>query len=232
MIIGVMQPYLFPYIGYFQLIKSVDKFIILDDVNYIKGGWINRNALLIQKEKGRFIIPLKKSSSFNPINEIFLTDNSKWKSKLLKTINQNYKDAPQYDMVFPILEKIISSNHNKISELIYFSLTKINNYLQIDTAIIKSSEIYQNQHLKGQERVLNICIQENATQYNNAIGGKQLYDSKYFEKNNIKLKFIQGSIPEYLQFQNDFVPGLSIIDIMMFNSKEKISTMLNMYQLV
>ncbi|WP_034922749.1 WbqC family protein [Gillisia sp. CAL575] len=230
--IGIMQPYLFSYLGYFQLIKSVDKFIVLDDVNYIKGGWINRNSLLIDKRKGRFTVPLKKSSSFKPINEIKISDNSKWKIKLLKTINQNYKDAPYYNTVIPVLSNIINSEHQNISELIYFSLTQLNDYLCIDTLIIKSSIIYDNKHLIGQERVIDICKQEMASHYINAIGGQDLYDPKFFLKNNIKLNFIQSSIPEYVQFQNDFVPGLSIIDVLMFNSKEEVGVMLKDYNLV
>ena len=227
-----MQPYLFPYIGYFQLINAVDKFILLDDVNFKKGGWINRNSLLINNTRGRFTVPLQQSSSFRAINELFIDDNTKWKIKLIKTVSQNYKNSPYYSLFFPILEKIINSETKKISDLIFISIIEINQYLNLSTPIEKASLIYKNQSLKGQERLVDICEQEKADQYINAIGGQQLYDPEYFDRNNIKLNFIQGSIPEYVQFQNDFVSGLSIIDVLMFNSKEEVGVMLKDYNLV
>lgn len=227
-----MQPYLFPYLGYFQLIYAVDKFILLDDANFMKGSWINRNSLLINNKRGRFNVPLQKSSSFKSINDLYIHDKLRWKTKFLKTISQNYKNAPYYYLFSPILEKIINSEAEKISDLIFISIIEINHYLNLNTPIERASMLYENQSLKGQERVLDICLQEKANHYINAIGGKEIYSFEYFKKNKIFLNFIKSSLPEYEQFQNNFVPGLSIIDVLMFNSKENIQVMLKDFQLV
>jgi len=227
--LAIMQPYLFPYIGYFQLINAVDKFVIYDDVNYIKGGWVNRNNLLVNNNKHLFTIILNQPSPFKLINEITIKDDF---SKLLKTIYYSYLKAPYYEQTNNLLNKIISYQEKNLGEFIANSLKEISIYLEIETEIIISSQLNKNNALKNKEKVLHICELLNANQYINAIGGQELYSKNEFSFNNIELTFIKSNNIMYKQFNHDFVPWLSIIDVMMFNSKEEIKSMLNQFELV
>ena len=230
--LGIMQPYIFPYIGYFQLINAVDKFVIYDDVNFINKGWINRNRILNNGKDSLFTIPLKEASQNKLINEIDVNWDDAWKSKFIKTLEQCYKKAPFYSEILPIIEQTLSIDNKPVSKVIEHNLRLICNYLDIKTEIISSSAIYQNTHLKAQERILAICLQEKASQYVNPIGGLELYDKGFFEAKNIKLNFIKSNSIEYPQFKNEFVPWLSMIDVLMFNSKEKIKEFLDNYELI
>ncbi|MBC7408507.1 MAG: WbqC family protein [Arcicella sp.] len=230
--LGIMQPYIFPYIGYFQLINAVDKFVIYDDVNFINKGWINRNRILNNGKDSLFTIPLKEASQNKLINEIDVNWDSAWKSKFVKTLEQCYKKAPFYLEILPIIEQTLSVDNEPVSKVIEHNLKLICDYLGIKTEIVSSSAIYQNTHLKAQERILDICSQEKANQYINPIGGLELYDKDFFEAKNLKLNFIKSNAIEYTQFKNEFVPWLSMIDVLMFNSKEKIKEFLDNYELV
>lgn len=229
--IAIMQPYFFPYLGYWQLISAVDTFVLYDDVNYIKGGWINRNNILINAAPYMITLPLLKSSSFSLINEIYVTDNKRIKDKLIRTIENVYSKAPYYDCIIKNIKEILYFD-GIISELIMQSILWIKEYLSIDTKIIKSSDLKKNNDLKGQDKVISIVKLLQGAQYINAIGGMELYDRKTFEENGIDLKFIKMNDIRYKQFDNEFVPNLSIIDVMMFNSPEKIREMLDDYQLI
>jgi hypothetical protein len=229
--LAVMQPYIFPYLGYFQLINLADKFVIYDDVNFIKGGWINRNKILINNEAGFFTIPLKQSSPNKLIREIEISMRLNWKKKYLKTIDQNYRKAPHFNEVFELISGIIEQSEVNISKFIYFSLMRITEYLGIKTEIIESSTIYSNSDIERQNRLIDICKKENAEKYINPIGGKELYSKEYFNSHGIKLIFIKQKRIEYKQFENDFIDSLSIIDIMMFNSKNKIREYLKEFEL-
>ena len=234
MTIAIMQPYFFPYIGYFQLINAVNRFIIYDDVNYIKQGWVNRNNILINGEKNMFTIPLEKASPNNKINETLINLNlyNGWKVKFLKSLDHSYKKAPHFNNIFQLLMDFFSKEYTQISTLNVEIIKKVAGYLGITTEIINSSSMYNNANLNGQKRVLDICFRENATHYINPIGGLELYSKEDFKKNEIKLNFIKSKPIEYRQFKNEFVPWLSIIDVMMFNSPSEICEMLNQYELV
>ena len=227
-----MQPYIFPYIGYFQLINAVDKFVIYDDVNFINKGWINRNRILNNGKESLFSIPLKEASQNKLINEIEVNWDGAWKNKFLKTLEQCYKKSPFYHEVLTIIEETINLNNEPISKVIENNLRLICHYLDIKTVIVSSSAIYQNTHLKAQERIIDICLIEKATQYINPIGGLELYDKASFEVQNIKMNFIKSNSVEYKQYKNEFVPWLSMIDVLMFNSKERIKEILDNYELV
>lgn len=230
--IAIMQPYIFPYIGYFQLINAVDKFIIYDDVNFINKGWINRNRILVNGKDSLFTIPLKEASQNKLINSIEVNWDNAWKSKFLKTIEQSYKKAPHYQQVLPLIEGLLNTEKSIFSEIIFENLTQICQYLGIKTEIVPSSRIYQNTHLKAQERIIDICVQEKSDTYINPIGGLELYDKAIFQAIGKELFFIKSKAIRYTQFKNEFVPWLSIIDILMFNNPEQISTLLNDYELV
>ncbi len=229
-----MQPYFFPYIGYFQLINAVDKFIVYDDVNFIKGGWINRNNVLVSKKPFLFTVPLENSSSFIQIDQTRLHSKfyENWKIKFLKSLEQSYKKAPFYNEVFFLIEKILNKDNDFISTLAVESIKEVCNYLDVKTQIIETSKQYNNKYLNGQDRIISICQLEQAKYYINPIGGIDLYSKEDFKKNDIILNFIKAKPIEYKQFDNRFVSWLSIIDILMFNSKIEVVRMLNEYDLV
>jgi hypothetical protein len=232
MTIAIMQPYFLPYIGYLQLMNAVDKFIFYDDVAYINRGWVNRNRLLVGGTDYLFTVPLKDASQNKAIREIDLSTDPKWRSKLLRTIDQSYRKAPFYPSVFPLLEKMINLDAQTIADLIRDGFTLLNAYLGIQTELIPSSTVYHNSDLKAQERILDICRQEGASRYINPIGGQELYNKQRFADSGIDLFFIQSKRVEYRQFGNNFVPWLSIADILMFNEVDAVRAMLNEYELI
>lgn len=230
--VGIMQPYIFPYIGYFQLIEAVDEFVVFDDVNFISKGWIHRNNLLINGKAFMFNIPLKEASQNKKINEIEILAETVWKSKFLKTLEQAYKKAPFFNESFEVISKIINCNELNLSLFLSQSIISICDFLQINTKIIPSATVFKNEELKAQSRIIDICSKLGATNYMNAIGGMELYDSQIFTQNNIELSFIKTEKIEYSQFKNEFVPNLSIIDILMFNDKDQISNILAKRQFI
>jgi hypothetical protein len=230
--LAIMQPYFCPYIGYFQLIKLVDKFVIYDDVNYINKGWINRNNILVNSNKFLFQIPLVEASQNKKINTIEIFIDDIWKNKFLKTLIHSYKNAPHFDNVMNLIEGILNTNVKLISELNYYSILKICEYLDIKTEIVSTSSIFDNHNLKGQNRILSICKKLNSNHYINPIGGVDIYDPFLFLDNGIKINFITHKVIVYKQFKNLFVPNLSIIDVMMFNKKEEINNLLDQYSLI
>ena len=232
MTIAIMQPYIFPYIGYFQLINAVDKFVIYDDVNFINKGWINRNQILVSGKPHLFTILLKDASQNKLIHEVELAIDDPWKKKFLKTIQQSYQKAPNYQKVFLLIEEIVNFRCENIAELTLYALKKVCANMNIHTEIVSSSRIYNNSELKAQERILDICKQENASHYINPIGGMELYEKNKFEKEHIRLDFIKSVASPYPQFKNAFVPWLSIIDILMFNDEENIAKLLKEFELI
>ena len=230
--VSIMQPYFFPYIGYFQLIANSDVFVIYDDVNFIKKGWINRNSILVNNTSYLFSMPLQNVSQNKLINEIFITDLDKWKTDLLKTISSSYKKAPFYQDVYPLIEKIISFDELNLALYIQNSLQNLCAYLNLNTKLIMSSEIVKNNDLRGENKIIDICLQLGATQYVNAIGGIELYTQENFQVKNIDLKFIKSENIIYQQFKNEFKPWLSIIDVIMFNSVEDTRMLLNKFELI
>ncbi|MGE4518381.1 MAG: WbqC family protein [Desulfobacteraceae bacterium] len=227
--VGIMQPYFFPYLGYWQLINSVDVFIIYDDVNFIKQGWINRNYILNYDKKFLFTLQLEGSSSFKLINEINIGNNN---TKLIKTLTQFYNKAFYFNDVISLLEKIILNKEKNLGIYLEYLIKEICRYLKIETEILISSKIEKNNSLKGQDKVIEICKLLNASCYINPLGGQQLYDKKIFAYNNIDLYFLQTNQIEYKQFTNEFIPSLSIIDILMFNSVEEIKNHLTQFVLL
>ena len=225
--IGIMQPYLFPYIGYFQLINAVNRFVIHDDVQYIKGGWINRNRIQVQNEDHLFTFSLKKDRSFNKINaRVFSSELFREKIAFLRFIKFNYKSAPYFSESFDLLEEILSINDNRVSPFITNSLKLICGYLDIDTSFYISSELKKNNELKGQNRVVEICQKLKGNIYINLSGGKKLYSKEVFKEHGIKLLFLETGEIEYEFGKSFFIPNLSIIDVLMYNSRQHIKELL------
>jgi hypothetical protein len=227
--LAIMQPYFLPYIGYFQLIRSVDTFVFYDDVNYIKQGWINRNRILLNGSSFIFTLELLKAGSFKKINQIEIGGN---REKILKTFHQAYNNAPFYNDVEPLISEIFYSEQKKLSDYIIFSTKLISEYLDLRTNYLISSEIEKDNDLKGQSRVIEICKRLNANRYINAIGGIDLYSGEEFTGNGLELSFLKSHEIHYSQYGNVFIPWLSIIDVLMFNSPETVNIMLDEYELI
>lgn len=227
--LAIMQPYMFPYIGYWQLISTVDAFVIYDDVNYIKQGYINRNSILAKTKAQIFTLETIGASSNKLINEVCVGGNRK---KLLKTIEYNYLKAPFFQEAMPVIEEIIVNTESNLAKYVGYSIKKIAEYLRISTLLIYSSEINKDCNLRGQDKVIDICKNLKAHIYINSIGGQELYSKCEFKKSDIDLKFLKTKVFEYKQFENEFVPYLSIIDIMMFNDVDGISTSLQNFDLI
>lgn len=225
--IAIMQPYFFPYIGYFQLINSVDTFVIYDDVNYIKGGWINRNYIISNNGKSIFTLPLISSSSNKKINEIEISKNH----KLIKTIEYNYKRAPYFQEIQPVISDILNSESYNLAKFLENQIKIICKRLEIETKILVSSSLNKNNLLKGEEKVIDICKSLNATSYINSPGGKQLYSENKFFSEGIELRFIEPCIVPYTQYGSNFEKNLSVIDVLMFNHKNRLLDIVHQYEI-
>lgn len=230
--IGIMQPYLFPYIGYFQLINFVDEFIIYDDVNFIKGGWINRNRIIINNTLGFISLQLQNKSSFKKINEINIVPEGNNRNRILSIIKYCYQKAPYYPDVYPIIEDIILNKEDNLAKYITNSLKILCKYIGINTQILSSSRIKKDNNLHGEKKVIDICKNRNASVYINAYGGRKLYSKENFGINNIDLKFIHTLPIKYQQFSDTFYSDLSIIDVLMFNNIKDIKKMMKMFTLI
>jgi hypothetical protein len=232
MTLAIMQPYFFPYIGYFQLINSVDEFVIYDNIQFTKKGWINRNRILFNSNDEYITIPLKKDSDFLNINQRFLADT--WtidRRKLLNRITESYRKSPYFHPTLSLVEKCLVSDKLNLFDFLFNTLTETSNYLDISTKFTLSSSLNIDHNLKSEEKVLSMCKNLHATKYINPIGGLNLYSKTIFEQNSIQLKFLRSNPIHYSQFTNEFLPWLSIIDVMMFNSKNEILNFLNEYTL-
>lgn len=225
---AIMQPYFFPYIGYWQLINAVDVFVILDDVNFIIRGYINRNSILLNGRPHLFSIPLAAASQNKLISETKLNFFEKEKEKFLKTIQVAYKKAPYFCDFYPVLRDIVFNPTDDLTEFIEKSFYMTLGYLGIQKKILRSSKIIKQDMLKGESRIIEVCKKLDTNMYINPLGGKDLYHETSFAKENMELRFIRTKFDKikYLQYNNEFVANLSFLDILMFNSIEKILIML------
>jgi len=229
--LAIMQPYLFPYIGYFQLLDYVDKFIIHDDVQWIKGGWINRNRILLNSEAEMITLSVKKRSNFDMINQFEIVPEQN-RIKFLRKIKGAYAKSPYFNKVAGLLGKIILNKESNIVKYIMFSFEQIKNYLSIDTPILLSSKLRKDNKLKGQERVIDICRLMKTTTYINPIGGLTLYNKEKFNQCNINLFFLKTKNITYNQSDEEFIPNLSIMDVIMFNKPSEVKRMLKEFEII
>lgn len=226
--VAIMQPYLFPYIGYFQLINAVDEFIVYDNIEFTKKGWINRNRILVNGKDAYISFPLKKDSDYLNVNERYLSDN--WpdeRKKLLNKITELYRKGPHFKMAMPIIENAFLCGDSNLFQFILHTIKVLIQYLQIKTPLIISSTIDIAHSLKAENKVLEICKQRGADIYINPIGGIELYKKATFKNHGIDLFFLKTENIIYPQFNNTFIPFLSIIDVMMFNSANEIKNYLD-----
>ena len=227
-----MQPYLFPYIGYFQLLNSVDKFVIADDFQWRKGGWINRNRILLNNKAFMLTLSLKRRSHYDNILQFEIWPDQRNRKDLLNKIHAAYIKSPYFSTVFPLLKNIVLNGEVNLTEYIKNSLEQICAYLEIDMQFILSSKLKKNHDLRGIDRALEICRVMNAEIFINPIGGINLYDKNVFAAKGITIYFLKTNEIKYKQFGKEFISSLSIIDVMMFNSKKDILKMLHEYELL
>ena len=228
MIVASNQPYLFPYIGYFQLINLCDTFVISDSMQYIKKGYVNRNYILLNKERHRFTMEVMGVHGTSLINEVNVGNNAR---KIISTIKHAYKNAPYFDDVFPVIEKLLQNDEKNLAKYLGHSIQALANYLGMNTKFIYLSDLQGETALTAQDRTIDICKRAKADKYVNAIGGQALYDKESFKKADMELEFLEVSDIEYKQFHNQFVPHLSIIDVLMFNSKDQANELLKKFVL-
>lgn len=234
--LGIMQPYFFPYIGYFSLIKHTDRFILFDPVQFIRHGWIERNRTLKQNEGWQYIqAPLVKHDQATLIKDIKINNTTDWKGKILAQIQHYKKKSPYYFATLKVLNEIFSKEYDDIVSFNHTSLLKVCEYLEINTQM----DIFSNMHLEIEpvnapdEWALNICKAiDGTTEYWNPIGGTSFFDKTKYEKAGLNIQFQQMNLEPYDQNRETFEAGLSIIDVMMFNSPEEINKMLDNYKLI
>jgi hypothetical protein len=230
---AIMQPYFLPYIGYWQLIQSVDKFVVYDNIEFTKKGWFNRNRILDGDHDRLFTIPIKKDSDFLSVSERYLSNDSQSEiARTLRIIQNTYRKAPYYSVAYPVIEACFMGADKNLFAYIYNSIKIICDYLEMDTTITLSSDVAIDHTLKAEQKVLAICKATHADAYINAIGGVELYNKQEFKSNGVELQFIKSNNIEYKQFGSPFVPWLSIIDVIMFNDKGTVKKMLEEYELV
>lgn len=226
--LGIMQPYFLPYIGYFQLINAVDQFVVYDNIKYTKKGWINRNRILVSGAPEYISLPLKAGSDFLDVDQREVSVSfAQDKQKMIRKVKEAYQKAPYFNEGHQLFETIMEFPASNLFRFIQHSIVCVCNYLAIKTPLVSSSTVAADHQLKSQERVLAICKATNANVYINPPGGIDLYDKKEFEKTGIELRFLQPGQIAYKQFENDFVSNLSILDVIMFNSKQEIQNFLN-----
>lgn len=219
--LAVMQPYFLPYIGYFQLMAAADRFVFLDDVNYINRGWINRNRLRTPQGPAWFTLPLIGASQNRLICELDIKPDDGWKRSLERTISTTYSKAPCYAEVFPLFQSFLAAATGNLAQFLSQNLQEVAAWLGLATQFVPSSSIYPKGDLKGQQRILDICLREGAGTYINPPGGRELYDAPIFTAAGVELQFLK---PELKNLQlgsvGDDGPVLSILDLMMYNSQE------------
>jgi hypothetical protein len=232
MIASIMQPYLLPYIGYFQLIACSDIFVAHDDIQYIKGGWINRNRILLNGEPDWITLPVAAADHRLSIRERRYRQPEHHVPKMLRRIEAAYRAAPFFDIAFPFLRDALSLDEPNVAAFNLFVLKCLTNRIGIRTPVVVSSSLGMGEEIRGQDRVIAICRRVGATRYVNPIGGTSLYDTGRFADAGIALNFLKSSASTYQQFRQTPVPFLSIVDVLMFNDETAISRMLTEFELL
>ena len=227
--IGIMQPYWFPYLGYFQHCVSVDKFVFLTDANYKKKGWINRNRIIVDSREHMITVPLQKASQNNKIFEHKVLQDHRWKKSILATLRHSYHKAPFYSAAISVVEQALMSPAISISDYAIESIAAVFEYIQGRAPVFETSDKYNNADLIGENRIIDICLRAGADHYCNPISGCKLYDPASFRDRGLSLFFLEPSLKRYPQLSNKYIPSLSIIDALMMNSQSDMRELLNSY---
>lgn len=227
-----MQPYFFPYMGYFQLIAASDVFVLHDDVQYIKAGWVNRNRILFNGESRMITFPVQKDAYDLPINARRYVDDNQARKDIINLIKQAYTKAPCYRQVFTLLEELLMFEDRNVARFNENLIGCIADFIGLGCKIITSSGMEKNDSLAGEPRVLDMCKRLGATHYTNPQGGQSLYDTAIFRSAGIDLRFLLMRPTPYTQRADGFVPYLSIIDALMELGPADIKSYLAEFDLV
>jgi hypothetical protein len=231
--LAIMQPYFIPYIGYFQLMAAVDKFVILDDVNFINRGWINRNRIPVNGRAHWLTVPLVKASQNRLINEIYIVEDDGWKDKMLRTVEASYTAAPFAETILSLFSQVLASAEGRLSTFLFRTLTQVAAYIGTNVCMEETSAIYPKEARKGQHRILDICVREGATCYVNPPGGRELYNPELFASAGVKLQFLDANLGELpLRYSGQEGPCFSILDLMMLNSQNALKKAVGGFRLV
>lgn len=227
-----MQPYLFPYLGYLQLLAASDVFVVRNDVAYVEQGWMNRNRILVNGRPHWVTLPVARDSHTLPISARKYVFDKKNPMRALRSLETNYRRAPQFSAVYPLLELILLYEDSSVAGFNTHAITQIASFMEIQTPIVLATDLHQNPELRGQSKVLDICREIGAKIYVNPIGGTTLYNPDAFAAHNIELRFLRSTFREYPQGSSTFVPSLSIIDVLMFNRIVTVREMLKDRELI
>lgn len=232
--LGIMQPYFFPYIGYFQLINFADQWIVFDDAQYIRHGWINRNRILHPQKGWQYItVPLLKHQHKDPIKNIYINTQEKWEQKIIGQLVR-YKKAPYYKETVSLVKECFENKAQTITELNVKSLSLVCNYLNINFNYkVSSLSDFDYSHVyDAGDWAWTISSQMRASEYINPVGGLNLFDKNKFLNSGIKISFLEclNNEIKYSQIISNFEANLSIIDILMFCSVEEIKQLLSCYE--
>lgn len=235
--LGIMQPYFFPYLGYISLIKHTDAFVLFDPVQYIRHGWIERNRILKQNDGWQYIaVPLVKHGMETKIRDIKLDNSQNWQDKILSQLTHYKRKSPFYKETIEVIKKGISKPVTSISELNFNTLKVVCSYLNIgfNCSIFTEMNLDIGEVNAPDEWALRISQLLGATEYWNPPGGQSFFDAEKYRQGGVKLFFHEINLNFYSQRRGveNFIPGLSIIDVMMFNSPERINEMLDDFTLI
>ena len=230
--VGIMQPYFLPYLGYWQLMNAVDRYIILDDVPFIRRGWIHRNRIQNHGETQWLTIPITGASQNRKICELDLARSERVWHKLRRSVQLAYCHAPQYAQGKTVFDRILNFSEDNLSLFLSNSIYEITSYLAIDTEIVRASDLKYDRSLRGSERILELCGRMGADSYYNAVGGQALYNAEQFVGRGITLRFVRMNEKlVYPQGRHNFCPGLSVLDAMMYNDVEQMQLLLSQFTL-
>jgi len=227
-----MQPYFFPYIGYFSLINQVDHFILFDTPQFIRHGWIDRNKILKPNGESLYIkVPLVKHSRGTAIKDVTIKNEQLWKDKIFAQLKPYKKQTPNYNETIEVTRTALEIETDSLVELNYHSLKTMCKYLNIDTpiSIWSKMDVKITKPNAPDEWARNICLALNAESYINPIGGIDFFDKNKYIKNNIDIKFLKSIPIPYKQYSNTFTPHLSILDVIMFNSYNSTKKLLDSF---
>jgi hypothetical protein len=232
--VAIMQPYVFPYLGYYQLLHAADRFVCFDDVNFIKKGWINRNRILLNGAAYTFTIPIAGASQNNTIRQSMIAEDASWKPKLLANISHAYRKAPCFAEVFPAVEKLVTGAQGSIADMAEASLRLIVDRAGLPVSIHRSSELGLPEGIKAQERIIAVAVQHGATTYINPANGAHLYDAARFAEAGMELRFLRMNtdVTYTQQGHGGFEPHLSILDALMNCSAATLAALLSRYALL
>jgi hypothetical protein len=215
--VAIHQPYIFPYTGYFSLVETSDIFIFYDDVQYINRGWINRNSILINGTPYRFTVPLSRHSQNDLIYNTKIRSLAEFREKFLETVRHGYTKAPYFEIGFDYIARVLSGDSSSISEIAINSVEEVFRLTKSPKRFLRSSASFASTRAIGRSaRLIKITKLLGAENYVNAIAGVTLHDKTYFSSRGVNLSFVKAHLKEYKQVGSKaFVPGLSIIDVIM-----------------